>query len=101
MQIMTFLYICENEGLNVSELAEVCRTTRATASRNSRALEVREAPGSLPPYLGLVRSATSERGARTRRLFLSPAGEACRIRLDRMIAAAHPILLPVGRSTAA
>lgn len=81
-QILAFLYICENEGLNVSELTQLLQTTNATASRTASSLEngVRDAGGP-----GLVVSAPGERHAHSRVLRLSPRGRALRDRIDGLI----------------
>ena len=34
--ILTFLYVCENEGLNIKELAQLARLSEPTASRSIR-----------------------------------------------------------------
>ena len=36
-EVMAFLYVCENEGLTVQDLAVVGRLTQSTASRSLRA----------------------------------------------------------------
>ena len=37
-EIVAFLYVCENEGLSVQELAYVAGLTQSTASRSQRSL---------------------------------------------------------------
>ncbi len=91
MHVLTFLYVCENEGLNVSELALVCRTTRASASRNARGLTERSSRGALPPFAGLVEVRQNPFSTHGRVLFLTRAGGALRDELDAVIAQAQTI----------
>ncbi len=90
--LIALLYICENEGLNVSELAQVCRTTRATASRTARALTTKGTPDSLSPHMGLVELRPSPVSVNGRSLYLTERGRALRLAFDEAIRAAHPIL---------
>lgn len=91
---LAFLYICENEGLNVSELAEVCRTTIATASRTARALTAPNSPDSLKPAAGWVESRTNPTDSKGRVLYLTPTGRNLRDRIDIVIRASQPIVQP-------
>lgn len=79
---VAFLYICENEGLCVSELAQVSQFNMAMASRAARSLAERGDPGALEPALGLVRL---EPHGRIRALYLTVRGSALKDRLDRAI----------------
>jgi DNA-binding MarR family transcriptional regulator len=83
--VLAFLYVCENEGLMVAELASVLRVTRATASRTARALASRETADSLPPYLGLVEVRSGEADQRVRALHVSAKGAELRDRIDEAI----------------
>ena len=83
--ILAFLYICENEGIMVAELATVLRMTRATASRTARALASRETPDSLPPYLGLIEVSGTRNDQRVRALHVSAKGAELRDRIDGII----------------
>ena len=96
---LAFLYICENEGLNVSELAAVSRVTIATASRTARALTARSAPDSLKPAPGWIESRLNPTDAKSRILFLTPAGRALRERIDLVIRASQPIVQPQAADT--
>ncbi len=91
-QVVAFLYVCENEGLNVSELAQVCRTTRATASRTAHALAVKGSAGALAPYAGLLELRPNPTAAHGQMIFLSPAGQKLRVEIDGVIARAQRIL---------
>jgi DNA-binding MarR family transcriptional regulator len=91
---LAFLYICENEGLNISELAAVCRTTMATASRTARALTAPTAPDTMKPSAGWVESRTNPADSKGRVLFLTEAGRQLRAQIDVVIHARQPIVTP-------
>src|SRR3569623_1965426 len=80
-----------NEGLNMRELAQVCRIAEATASRVARRLASPTTPGVLPPGAGLVELRTNPFDQRGKLLFLPPAGLALRASLDDLIQEAVPI----------
>lgn len=88
---MAFLYICENEGLSVHELAHVARLTDTTASRSSRSL-------ASPPQ-ALVRLHRHEDYGVMLRLRLTEAGVQLRDRLDAILAPVdfHPSAAVPGR----
>lgn len=88
---VAYLYVCENEGLNIAELAIVLRTTRPTASRTAHALLAESDPGAREPYLGLLKVNPNPNDARGRTLCLSERGLALRDELNRTIAEAQPI----------
>lgn len=81
--LLVFLYVCENPGLNIRELAQVAGLTEATASRAALALTVRPA---------LLAGAPNPRDGRGRILFPTDAGVALRDRIEGLIAEARPIL---------
>lgn len=89
-EVLAYLYVCENEGLSVSELALLLRTTTATASRTVASLSEGEASGGLE----LVASRTNERHAQGRVLVLTPRGRRMREDIDRLIEQAVPIGSP-------
>ncbi len=89
--LIVFLYVCENEGLNVRELAQVGRLHDATASRAVRALLAKDEPGALPPYAGLVEMFQNPSDGRGRLIFLSEEGRRLRNRIDGFIRDAIPI----------
>ncbi len=89
--MVAFLYIAENQGLNVTELADICRTTTATASRTARALMAEGAMDSLPPFFGLVEARPNPEDSKGRVLFLTSAGRKLRDELDLIIEQAAPI----------
>ena len=80
--LIAFLYLCENEGLCVSELAAVAGMNMAAASRAARSLACPEAAGALPPMLGLVELRPH---GRVRALYLTEAGSDLRDRIDSRI----------------
>lgn len=85
--LLAFLYVCENEGLNISELAQLMGTTTATASRSATALETSGAGRGD----SLIRSGSGARHGHSRVLGLTRQGEALRDRLEAMIERALPI----------
>ena len=87
--VLAFLYLCENEGFCVSELAAASGMTLATASRAARSLAAPDAAGALPPALGLAELRTQ---GKVRALYLSPAGRVLRTRLDETIVQAATII---------
>lgn len=93
--ILVFLYVCENEGLNITELARLARLTEATASRRARALASADIPFPVAPSMGLVDIFQGEDG-RQRLLYLTPKGHELRQVVDRLIAAAVPVAKPRG-----
>ena len=88
--LLVFLYVCENEGLNVKELASVARLTEATTSRRARALGEPDAPGAMSPAVGLVEAYQGDDG-RARLLYLTEKGRHVRDQLQDIIGAADPI----------
>jgi DNA-binding MarR family transcriptional regulator len=91
--VVAFLYICENEGMNLRELAQVCGFTDSTASRTARSLTPPGSAGALPPALGLVELRADPRDDRGRTLHLTEPGRRLRDRIDRLIAEARPVQL--------
>jgi DNA-binding MarR family transcriptional regulator len=93
IHVLAFLYVCENEGLNVSELAALCQTTCATASRTAHALA--SGGGEAAAInTALVELRTNPRNPKGRLLFLTEAGLRLRDRLDHLIARRDPIQPP-------
>lgn len=83
--MLVFMYVAENEGINVSELAQICRTTEATASRSARALAAPDSPAALPPALGLIELRQDPFDGRGRLLFLTAGGRRLRDSIDDAI----------------
>jgi hypothetical protein len=83
VSLIAFLYLCENEGLCISELASVAGLNMAAASRAAHSL-TRSAgeAGALPPTLGLVELRQT---GRVRTLHLTQLGRDFRDRIDSRI----------------
>jgi DNA-binding MarR family transcriptional regulator len=92
--VRAFLYVAENPGINVTELAVASGLTDAGASRVSRALAGPQIDRPLPPSLGLLACEVSAVDPRERLLWLSPRGQALVERIEQLIAAQTPIALP-------
>jgi DNA-binding MarR family transcriptional regulator len=91
--VRAFLYVAENPGINVTELAVACGLTDAGASRVARALAGPHIERPLPPSLDLLDCVTSAVDPRERLLWLSPRGLALAARIEQLIAAQTPIAL--------
>lgn len=91
--IRAFLYVAENPGINVSELAVACGLTDAGASRVSRGLAGQGIDRPLPPSLGLLDCAIGAADPRERVLRLSARGQALVERIEALIAAHTPIVM--------
>ncbi len=88
---LTFLYVCENEGLSITELAAIAGLSTATASRSIRGLAPKGALSSLPPYAGLVEVLSFGPQANSKTLVLSEQGRELRADLDDIIRRSVPI----------
>jgi DNA-binding MarR family transcriptional regulator len=96
MQALTLLYVAENEGINLAELASVCRTTRATASRSARAmaeLRPRRAPAG---GTGLLELHPNPDWTHGRLVYLGDAGRRLCAEIEELIGDAYPIAGPPG-----
>ena len=83
--VLTFLYVCENEGASVSEIAQVARLLEATASRSIRSFAEPDAPGAMKPALGLVELREDPDDGRGRLVYLTPKGRAVAERIDGLL----------------
>ena len=90
-EMLAFLYVAENPGVRIKELAALMETTEATASRASRSLLDAGDAGSRPPGRGWLIMASNGREAVSRHLYLSAAGIELVGRLDALIESARPI----------
>lgn len=90
-EMLAFLYIAENGGVRVTELAELMMTTKATASRAARALVSEGDPGALPPSRGWLVMSSNGRENISRHLYLTPLGAQITGKLDVLIGRAQPI----------
>jgi DNA-binding MarR family transcriptional regulator len=95
--LVAFLYICENEGLNITELAQLGRFTGATASRRARALAGPDTASPRPPSLDLVQIYEGGDDARARQLFLTDKGRVTRDAISALIVEAIPVATPAWR----
>ncbi len=89
--VILFLYVCENEGLNVSELAQITGIQVAGAARLVKMLAGEIPEEHVPDEAILFSLKTSSRDKRLRFVYLSRQGQALRDELDRLIARAVPI----------
>lgn len=90
-EMLSFLYVAENPGVRVKELAVLMATTGATASRASRALLSAGDAGVLSPGRGWLLMASNGREAISRHLYLTEAGAELADRLDCLIRSARTI----------
>ena len=86
--MISFLYVCENEGLTILDLAQLTGFYLATASRTIRTFLEPGAEGALPPELGLIEIAPSPRG---KAIHLTESGRRLRDELQAIIGEANPI----------
>jgi DNA-binding MarR family transcriptional regulator len=90
-EMLAFLYVAENPGVRIKELAALMETTEATASRASRSLLDAGDPGARAPGRGWLLMASNEREAVSRHLYLTEVGVELVQRLDALIESARPI----------
>ena len=90
--LVILLYVAENPGASVADLAAVCGLTAATVSRTTRALLPADDPEALPPRLGLVEDRPRPAAPRARAYVLSKEGHALCRTLDVFIARGDMIL---------
>lgn len=100
-EMLAFLYVAENRGVRVKELAALMMTTQATASRAARALVSGGDPGALPPCRGWLVMSSNGRENISRHLYLTPLGAEITDRLDLMIGRAQRIEGHAGTPTVA
>ena|SRR5215469_689053 len=93
-EIIAFLYVCENEGLSVQELAFVGGLTQSTASRSLRSLGRPDTAWSQAPALGLVDAYLNPQDGRSHVIQLTEKGRLLRDRIDEMIGRAVLISPP-------
>lgn len=93
-EVIAFLYVCENEGLTVQDLADLAGLTQSTASRSLRALGPEGSEWSQAPALGLVEAFLNPSDARSHVIHLTDRGHDLRRRLDAVIRQATPIAPP-------
>lgn len=86
-ETVAFLYVCENEGINIRELAQLAGLSASSASRTARRLASPGARFALAPSFGLVELRLQPGDGRGRILYLTALGRALRDELDQIIAA--------------
>lgn len=89
--MLVFMYVAENEGVNVTDLARMCRMTEATASRSARALASPGTQAALPPSFGLLELRQDPYDGRGRMLYLTTAGKRLAGEIDTTIRSAVTI----------
>lgn len=92
--LLVFLYVCENEGLNMRELGWLTGMSDPMVSRTSRGLAAPGSPGWLAPGHGWLEVRVNPHDRRGRTLHLTPRGVSIRDRLEALIGEARPILVP-------
>ena len=90
-ELIAFLYIAENPGVRVTELATLMNTTKATASRSARASLAEGAKGALAPARGWVAMFRNKTEAISHHLEVTPDGMAIVERFDEIIAVAQTV----------
>ena len=95
---VAFLYVCENEGVNVRELAQLTATMHSKASRTARRLAGRDCPHALWPSIGLIELRGNVHDGRSKTLHLSPLGMEVRRSIEALIAEATPIQSQAARA---
>lgn len=80
-----FLYVCENEGVNLRELEQLAGLTHSTASRASRRLCAADARFAIEPFHALLEMREFESDRRAHTLHLSAKGKLLAHELDRLI----------------
>lgn len=88
--VVAFLYICENEGATLRELAILARLDQSTASRTISRLAGAADRSQRSPE-ALIRPCTRNDDKRARTLLLTPHGIALRDDIEGIIARAEPI----------
>lgn len=84
--ILVFLYVAENEGISVTELATISGLNKPTASRSIRALTPKGSRWALSPYLGLVELCAQGPARNSKTIRLTRQGRDLCARIDRLIA---------------
>lgn len=84
--ILVFLYVAENEGISVTELATISGLMKPTASRSIRALTPKGSRWALSPYLGLVELCAQGPARNSKTIRLTRQGRELCARIDRLIA---------------
>lgn len=89
--MLTFLYVCENEGLTVTELAQVTRMSVASAARLTRIVAGSDPLEPAPAEAVLLELRPSTKDKRVSNVHLTERGREVRNQLERIIRDAAPI----------
>lgn len=81
-QLAAFLHTARNEGVRMTELADLCRESVANTSRYVRSMTAADYPGSLGEAYGLLELQRGANDARVRHVLLSADGRALLEALD-------------------
>lgn len=81
-QLAAFLHTARNEGVRMTELADLCRESVANTSRYVRSMTAADYPGSLGEAHGLLELQRGAHDARVRHVLLSADGRALLEALD-------------------
>jgi DNA-binding MarR family transcriptional regulator len=84
-EAIAFLYVAENDGLTVQEVACLAGFTQSTASRSLRALGRPDSEWSQAPALGLLEAYLNPDDGRSHLIQLTDRGREVRDRLDALI----------------
>ena len=90
-ELVAFLYVCENEGLNMRELSQLMGLSDRMISRISRRLATAGSAICLPPAFGLLDIRVNPSDRRGRTLHLSSVGEVLMLQFETCISQARPI----------
>jgi DNA-binding MarR family transcriptional regulator len=90
--VVAFLYVCENEGVTLRELAAMTRLDQSTASRAIARLASRRDPAS-GATMPLVHACERDDDGRAWALLLTDTGASLRNDIDAIIARADPIVM--------
>lgn len=81
-QLAAFMQTARNEGVRMTELAELCGESVANTSRYVRSMTANDYPGSLGEAHGLLELQRGARDARVRHVLLTADGRALIAALD-------------------
>lgn len=81
-QLAAFLNTARNEGVRMTELADLCRESVANTSRYVRSMTAADYPGSLGEAYGLLELQRGAHDARVRHVLLTAEGRALIEALD-------------------
>ncbi len=98
--MVIYLYVCENEGLTVTELAQVAKMSVASAARLTRIIAGTDPLEPAPPEAVLLELRSSTKDKRVSNVHLTKRGREVRDELEQIIRAAAPIQAVLAEATA-